>query len=111
MPYGEFPISKSYALQTLVCGNKLLFVSLRNLDSTSKVMDKFVIKRKASELDIDILPDNVEIPQSDINLINQQIITHTVKRCKYASLSKVQKLEVGRYAMQHGNISAFIILA
>lgn len=67
-------------------------------------MDRFVIKRKASEMDIEILPDTITgIPQNDINAINQHIISHTVKRKKYASLTVAQKLEVGRFAMQHGN--------
>ena len=65
-------------------------------------MDKFVVKRKASELDIEILPDSTKIPDKDLNAINSYIVTHKVKRAKYARLDAAQKLEVGRYAAQHG---------
>ena len=65
-------------------------------------MDKFIVKRKASELDIEILPDSTEIPDKDLNAINSYIVTHKVKRAKYARLDAAQKLEVGRYAAQHG---------
>ena len=52
-------------------------------------MDKFVVKRKASELDIEILPDSTKIPDKDLNAINSYIVTHKVKRAKYARLDAV----------------------
>ena len=39
-------------------------------------MDKFLVKRKASELYIEILPDSTEIPDKNLNTINSYIVTH-----------------------------------
>ena len=50
-------------------------------------MDKFVVKRKASELEI--LPDSTKILDKDLNAINSYIVTHKVKRAKYARLDAV----------------------
>ena len=69
-------------------------------------MDKFVIKRKATEQNIDIIPQVKSLSEATTNAINAFIVSNTNKRGKYANLTVSQKLEVGRHAIKHGNTNA-----
>ena len=71
-------------------------------------MDKYIriTKRKAADSGIDLLPTLPSLNEAQLHQINTELVNSTVKRGKYAKLNTAQKLEVGRYGLQHGTTSA-----